>query len=99
MVTQVIEMEEEQEAKLSSETEVKEKLVMLEDSAPDPAEVVEVAAAQNDLDIIIVDSSNLGGQEECQVVEIMEQPKQLDEPQTLADAGKNIIHIEKPACF
>ncbi|KAJ9573738.1 hypothetical protein L9F63_008862, partial [Diploptera punctata] len=85
VVTQVIEMEEEQEAKLSSEAETKEKppedmkLVVLEEPAPDPAEVVEVPA-QNDLDIIIVDNSTLGGQEECHVVEIVNSPEQTKPP-------------------
>ncbi|PSN47523.1 hypothetical protein C0J52_02243 [Blattella germanica] len=60
------------------ETEVK--MLMMEDSAPDPAEVVEVPAPQNDMDIIIVDSSTLTAENsECQVVEIVLNEKSSDD--------------------
>lgn len=64
--------------------------VVVEDSVPEPhavAQVIEVPAqgpSAGNLDIIIVDSSTLGGQEEvppdgeCQVVEVMLDPKNSD---------------------
>lgn len=96
VVTQVIEMEEEQEAKLSSEAETKQKPVeedmKLEDSAPDLAQLVEVPA-QNDLDIIIVDSSTLGGQE---VVEIVNTPEQVTESKTVTEEVAKIEETPAP---
>lgn len=85
--------------------------VLVENSVPEPhavAQVIEVQAqgpSTGNLDIIIVDSSTLGGQEEvppdaeCQVVEVVLDPKSSDGSKQDAAPGEAVESVDPQQTF